>query len=179
MKLKKLLTCGLATIMLMSMSITAFAATLTTEEKSIITALTNAGVPAQYVTQATNYLAANTTDVTSAQATVINTQIAAAKTAAGSATSLAALTTEQKNTISADLATAGAQIGVVVKFDATTNAITATDASGAVILSASVDPVVKTTGANMNTTIAIIAVLAMALVACGAVVGKRRFAENA
>ena len=179
MKLKKLLVFGLATVMTLAMSMTAFAASLTSDEQAIITALTNAGVPAQYVTQATTYLAGNTTDVTAAQATVITTQIAEAKATAGSATTFSALTTEQKNAIAADLTSAGAQIGVVVKFDAAANSITATDSTGATVLSASLDSVVKTTGVNMNTTIAIVAVLAMALAACGVVVSKRRFAENA
>ena len=184
MKLKKLLVCGLATVMLMSMSLTAFAATLTADEQSIITTLTNAGVPAQYVTQAQNYLAGNATDVTAAQATSINAQIAVAKTTAGSVTSFAALTTDQKNTIAADLSTAGQAIGITVTFDATANSIKAVDASGATVLSASLDTattpatVIKATGVNMNTTIAIIAVLAMALVACGVLVSKKRFAEN-
>ena len=185
MKLKKLLVCGLATVMLMSMSITAFAATLTADEQSIITTLTNAGVPAQYVTQAQNYLAGNTTDVTSAQATVINAQIAAAKTTAGSVTSLTALTAAQKSTIAADLSAAGKEIGITVTFDTAANSIKAVDASGVTILDAALDatatttaPVIKATGVNVNSTIAIIAVLAMALVACGVVVSKKRFAEN-
>ena len=186
MKLKKLLVCGLATAMLMSMSITAFAASLTADEQSIITTLTNAGVPAQYVTQAQNYLAGNATDVTAAQATAINTQINAAKATAGSVTSLPKLTTDQKNAIAANLSSAGQAIGVTVTYDATANSIKAVDASGATILNASLDTatstttaVIKTTGVNINTTIAIIAVLAMALVACGVVVSKKRFAENA
>ena len=183
MKLKKLLVCGLATVMLMSMSITAFAATLTADEQSIITTLTNAGVPAQYVTQAQNYLAGNATDVTAAQATAINTQITAAKATAGSVTSIVALTTAQKNTIAANLSTAGQAISVTVTYDATANSIKAVDTlSGTTILNASLDattPIIKTTGVNMNTTIAIVAILAMALVACGVVVSKKRFAENA
>ena len=183
MKLKKLLVCGLATVMLMSMSITAFAATLTADEQSIITTLTSAGVPAQYVTQAQNYLAGNTTDVTAAQATAINTQITAAKATAGSVTSVALLTTAQKNTIAANLSTAGQAIGVTVAYDASANSIKAVDtASGATILSAALgttsSAVIKTTGVNMNTTVAIIAFLAMTLLACGVVVSKKRFAEN-
>lgn len=177
MKIKKLLVCALATIMLMSMSITAFGAELTTDEQSIITALTNAGVPATYVTKAQNYLAA--VDVTAAQATAINTQITAAKATAGSATTLAALTTEQKNAIVADAAAAGKVIGVTVTFNATANTFSAVDAAGTDILASPSTGVIKVTGANMNTTIAIVAVLAMALVACGVVVGKKRFAENA
>ena len=179
MKLKKLLVFGLASVMTLAMSITAFGASLSTDEQSIITALTNAGVPAQYVTQAQNYLASNTTDVSAAQATAINAQITAAKTTAGSATTMAALTTDQKNAIATNLTTAGSQIGVTVKYDAAKASITATDATGATVLSASLDSVVKTTGVNMNTTIAIVAVLAMALAACGVVVSKRRTAENA
>lgn len=179
MKLKKLLVFGLASIMTLAMSVTAFGASLTTDEQSIITALTNAGVPAQYVTQAQNYLASNTTDVSAAQATAINAQIAAAKATAGSVTTMSALTTEQKNSIATNLTTAGSQIGVTVKYDAAKASITATDATGATVLSASLDSVVKTTGVNMNTTIAIVAVLAMALAACGVVVSKRRTAENA
>ena len=167
------------------MSITAFAATsLSADEQNIINTLTTAGVPTQYVTQARNYLAGNATDVTAAQATAINAQITAAKTIAGSATSLTTLTVDQQNAISADLVAAGKEIGVVVTFDAAANSIKAVDVSGATVLSASLDTattpatVIKATGVNMNTTIAIIAVLAMALVACGVVVSKKRFAEN-
>ena len=197
MRLKKLLIFGLATVMLMSMSITAFAATsLSADEQNIINTLTTAGVPTQYVTQARNYLAGNATDVTAAQATAINAQITAAKTIAGSATSLTTLTVDQQNAISADLVAAGKEIGVVVTFDAAANSIKAVDASGATILDASLTStatpaaattdttadstteVIKTTGVNMNTTIEIIAVLALALVACGVVVSKKRFAEN-
>lgn len=191
MKLKKLLVCGLSTIMLFSMSMTAFAASLTADEQKIVDKLTAAGVPAEYVTQASNYLAGNTADVTSTQATDIISKIEAAKTTAGSVTKFADLTADQKNQIASDLTAAGKEIGVTVTFDASANEVKAVDtASGKTILDATLtsastaatssSAVIKTTGVNMNTTIAIIAVLAMSLVACGVVVSKKRFAgENA
>lgn len=171
MKLKKLLVCGLASVMLMSMSLTAFAAELTTEEKSIITALEAAGVPASQVTKAQNYLATET--VTADQATQIISKIDAAKATANGVTTFSALTADQKSAIIADAVDAGNVAGVKITVDAATGSFT-TDAG------TSESNVIKNTGVNMNTTFAIVAVLAMSLAACGVVVSKKRFAgENA
>lgn len=185
MRLKKLLACGLATAMLFSMSITAMAADLTSDEQGIISALQSAGVPANYVTQAQNYLASSSVTVTADQATTIKAKITEAKTTAGSVTSLASLSADQKTAIAADLADAGNAIGVKVTFNATANSITATDSTGKVVFDAALDSattssstVVKATGATMNTSIYIIAVLAMALVGCGIVVSKKRLADE-
>lgn len=177
MKLKKLLVCGLASVMAMAMSITAFAADLSSDEQKIITALTNAGVSADYVTQAKNYLAKDGVTVSAADADAVVAQIQAAKTTAGSAATVSALTAEQRSQILANIKSAATTLGLKVATDGAK--ITVTDSTGATVFAYDgTAGTIKATGADMSGSIAVIAVLAAALAGCGVVISRRKVAEN-
>ena len=175
MKLKKLIVCAMATIMVAASSLTAFAAEMTTEEKDIIAALKDAGVPAEYVTQAENYLAKDDVTVTAAQATTIKTEIAEAKATANGTLDINKLTAAQKEAIVADVQAAAAAVDLKVSYDSTASTIKVADKTGATVVSVS-DSAVKDTGADMSTTVAVVSVLGAALVACAA--ASKKFANN-
>lgn len=184
---KKLVACAASIATLAAMSITAFAGTISADEQKILDALKTANVPAQYVTEAQNYLAGDDVEITAAQADVVIAQVNEAKTIAGDATDFKSLSADQKQKIANCMATAGAEIGITVTYDASADKITAVDASGKTIFTASAksssdngdDTIIKTTGVNMYATVSIVAVLAAALVACGIVVSKKTANHNA
>lgn len=181
---KKFIACAASIATLAAMSITAFAGTISTDEQKILDALKTANVPAQYVTEAQNYLAGDDVEITAAQAEVVVAQVQEAKKIAGSTTDFKSLTADQKQKIANCMATAGTEIGITVTYDASSDTIKAVDASGKTIFTASAassgnDSVIKPTGVNMYATVSIIAVLAAALIGCGIVVSKKTAGRNA
>ena len=153
--MKKITTLVLSLVLVLAMSITAFAATPNDEVKA---ALTEAGVTGEYYDQAVKFLANN--ELTAEQAT------------AGDAKSVADLSADQISKIKANIETAAHAVGAKVSFADKT--ISVTDAKGTQYAVSS-NPV-KATGATTTATVAGIAVLAMGLVACGVAVSKKRFA---
>ena len=153
--MKKITTLVLSLVLVLAMSITAFAATPNDEVKA---ALTEAGVTGEYYDQAVKFLANN--ELTAEQAT------------AGDAKSVADLSADQISKIKANIETAAHAVGAKVSFADKT--ISVTDAKGTQYTVSS-NPV-KATGATTTATVAGIAVLAMGLVACGVAVSKKRFA---
>ena len=153
--MKKITTLVLSLVLVLAMSITAFAATPNDDVKA---ALTEAGVTGEYYDQAVKFLANN--ELTAEQAT------------AGEAKSVADLSADQISKIKANIETAAAKVGAKVSFADKT--ISVTDAKGTQYTVSS-NPV-KATGATTTATVAGIAVLAMGLVACGVAVSKKRFA---
>lgn len=178
MKLKKFIVCAMATMMVAATTITTFGAEkLSDAEQSIITALKNANVPTEYINQATSYLQKDGVEVTADQATQINAQVETAKATASSVTKLSDLSAAQKKAIADDIAAAGKVVDLTVTYNTSSDAIVIKDATGATVLEATPE-VVKPTGANMSTTIAVVAALAVALMGCGVVVSKKRIAES-
>ena len=161
--MKKITTLVLSLVLVLAMSITAFAATPNDEVKA---ALTEAGVTGEYYDQAVKFLANN--ELTAEQATAVKNEIKAAKATAGDAKSVADLISK----IKANIETAAHAVGAKVSFADKT--ISVTDAKGTQYTVSS-NPV-KATGATTTATVAGIAVLAMGLVACGVAVSKKRFA---
>ena len=157
--MKKITTLVLSLVLVLAMSITAFAATPNDDVKA---ALTEAG--------AVKFLANN--ELTAEQATAVKNEIKAAKATAGEAKSVADLSADQISKIKANIETAAAKVGAKVSFADKT--ISVTDAKGTQYTVSS-NPV-KATGATTTATVAGIAVLAMGLVACGVAVSKKRFA---
>ena len=153
--MKKITTLVLSLVLVLAMSITAFAATPNDDVKA---ALKEAGVTGEYYDQAVKFLANN--ELTAEQAT------------AGEAKSVADLSADQISKIKANIETAAAKVGAKVSFADKT--ISVTDAKGTQYTVSS-NPV-KATGATTTATVAGIAVLAMGLVACGVAVSKKRFA---
>lgn len=160
-------TLVLSLVLVLAMSITAFAATPNDDVKA---ALTEAGVTGEYYDQAVKFLANN--ELTAEQATAVKNEIKAAKATAGEAKSVADLSADQISKIKANIETAAAKVGAKVSFADKT--ISVTDAKGTQYTVSS-NPV-KATGATTTATVAGIAVLAMGLVACGVAVSKKRFA---
>ena len=172
MKLKKLIVCAMATVMVAASAMTVFAAELTDEEKEIIATLKDAGVPAEYVTQAENYFAKDDVTVTAEQATTIKAEIAEAKETANGTLTLDKLSAEQKDAIVANVNAAADVLDLKVNYDSNASTIKVVDAAtGAVVVNVS-DEAIKDTGADMSTTIAVVSILGAALVAC-AVAGKK------
>lgn len=165
--MKKITTLVLSLVLVLAMSITAFAATPNDDVKA---ALDKAGVTGTYLDQAVKFLANNT--LTAEQAKVVVAQIEEAKTTAGDAKSVSDLSADQISKIKANIEAAAKEVGAKVSFANKT--ISVTDAKGTQYTVSS-NPV-KATGATTTATVAGIAVLAMGLVACGVAVSKKRFA---
>ena len=127
MYLKKLATAAISSILIIMSSIPVFAAELNSAESSIVTTLQNNSVPAEYVTQARNYFLLDSVNITDAQASAINSHIAAAKTVAGSAKSISELSDKQQTSIINELSAAGQTIGLTVTYDASAKALLITD----------------------------------------------------
>lgn len=164
---EKITTLVLSLVLVLAMSITAFAATPNDDVKA---ALKEAGVTGEYYDQAVKFLANN--ELTAEQATAVKNEIKAAKATAGDAKSVADLSADQISKIKANIETAAHAVGAKVSFADKT--ISVTDAKGTQYTVSS-NPV-KATGATTTATVAGIAVLAMGLVACGVAVSKKRFA---
>lgn len=172
MKSKKILVLALSAIMVFAMSITAFAAT----ENDIIEALRNAGIAQQYITQAEKFLADN--DVSATQADAVITQINAAKTTAKGATTLEAMTADQKAAIIENIKAAATAVGATATIDTVKNEVTISkvDAAGKTNVYVASANVGQPTGVSTYATVTVIAGLAIALVACGVVVSKKKLA---
>lgn len=171
MKLKKLVVCAMASVMVVASTMTAFAAELSNSEKKIVDALKSAGVASEYVTQAENYLKGDDVDVTDAQATTIVTQIEEAKEIAGDVKDIAKLSADQKSKIVKKIEAAANEVGLTVSVDTSKDSIVVKDAAGKVVAEATTKTV-KDTGANMTVTVSVVSLLALALAGC-AVAGKK------
>ena len=157
----------LSLVLVLAMSITAFAATPNDDVKA---ALKEAGVTGEYYDQAVKFLANN--ELTAEQAEAVVYQVKEAKKNAGDAKSVADLSADQISKIKTNITIAANAVGAKVSFANKT--ISVTDAKGTQYTVSS-NPV-KATGATTTATVAGIAVLAMGLVACGVAVSKKRFA---
>ena len=120
---EKITTLVLSLVLVLAMSITAFAATPNDDVKA---ALTEAGVTGEYYDQAVKFLANN--ELTAEQATAVKNEIKAAKATAGEAKSVADLSADQISKIKANIETAAAKVGAKVSFADKT--ISVTDAKG-------------------------------------------------
>ena len=107
--MKKITTLVLSLVLVLAMSITAFAATPNDDVKA---ALTEAGVTGEYYDQAVKFLANN--ELTAEQATAVKNEIKAAKATAGEAKSVADLSADQISKIKANIETAAAKVGAKV-----------------------------------------------------------------
>lgn len=161
--MKKITTLVLSLVLVLAMSITAFAATPNDDVKA---ALKEAGVTGEYYDQAVKFLANN--ELTAEQAEAVVYQVKEAKKNAGDAKSVADQISKIKTNITIAANAAGAKVSFADK------TISVTDAKGTQYTVSS-NPV-KATGATTTATVAGIAVLAMGLVACGVAVSKKRFA---
>lgn len=167
--MKKITTLVLSLVLVLAMSITAFAAT---PSKDILDALEKAGVSGEYYNQADSYLASH--EVTAEQAKEVVAQINEASAKVGGKIDVSKLTAEQKSAIKGNVQAAASAIGLKATFDNGT--VTIADAKTGDVVYTTGSSVIKPTGATTTATVAGIAVLAMGLVACGVAVSKKRFA---
>lgn len=168
--MKKITTLVLSLVLVLAMSITAFAAT----NDDVLKALKNAGVSGDVYGQAEAFLADN--KLTDEELTAVKGYVESAAKTANGVTDVTKLTAEQKDAIKSDIQAAAASIKsvkVTVSFDTASNAVTVK--AGDKTYTAKTNPV-QATGVSTTATVAGIAVLAMGLVACGVAVSKKRFA---
>ena len=166
MKFKKLVVLALSAIMVFAMSTTAFAAT----KDEVISAL-NGKVDATYINQAKAFLA--NVEMTSDQADQVIAKINEAAKVADGVTALDKLSVDKKHQIVDILSEAGATVNVKVSADYSANEVTFTAPNNAKTV---IGEVVKDTGVSTYATVTVIAALAIAVVACGVVVSKKKTA---
>lgn len=164
--MKKIITLALSLVLVFAMSITAFAST----KADIILALKEAGANA-YVSQAEQFLADN--DLTETQIDGVIAEIKKAQATADGVTDISQLTAAQKQAIVANVDAAAAIVDAVAVVDWNDNTITITKGNSDYVVEAAP---IKPTGASTTATVAVIAVLALGLAACGAAVSKKRLA---
>lgn len=173
--IKKLLAVSVSAVMMLAMSVSAFAAgSVNTSEQKILDELNAKNVPAKYVSQAKNYVEKDGVDITEAQAKEIIAHIDAADKILSDAGITVADLKKDRATLEkvVEEAKKAAQVlNLILTFNYTTYEVTVVDASGktvAVINSTTT----KTTGADSMSTVAVVSVLGLA-VATLAVVTKK------
>ena len=108
--MKKITTLVLSLVLVLAMSITAFAATPNDKVKD---ALKEAGVTGEYYDQAVKFLANN--ELTAEQAEKVVAQVKTAKENAGDAKSVADLTADQISKIKDNIAVAASEVDCIWK----------------------------------------------------------------
>lgn len=179
--IKKIIAVSVSAVMMLAMSVSAFAAgTVDANEQAILNELNAKKVPAEYVTQAKNYFENDGVSVTEAQAKEIIADIdeAAAIAKAAGVTSPADLSKASAATI--DKIVAKAQeaakvLDLTVTYDAKSGVATVKDSAGKVVATTNIGT--KTTGADSMSTVAVISFLGLAVAALAVVTKKNAKAE--
>ena len=174
--IKKLLAVSASAVMMLAMSVSAFAAgSINTNEQKILDELNAKNVPAKYVSQAKNYVEKDGVDITEAQANDIIAHIdTAAKIVSDAGIKTAEELKNNKEILNkvVDEAKAAAQVvGLTLSFNNTTGEATIVDTTGktvAVIGSGTT----RTTGADSMSTVAVVSVLGLAVAALAVVTKK-------
>lgn len=167
--MKKITTLVLSLVLVLAMSITAFAAT----NNDVLGAL-KGHVSGDVYGQVEAFLSEN--KLTEAELTAVKGYVDAAVKEANGVTDVTKLTAEQKKNIKNDILAAAGEIKSVkvdVNFDAASNSVVVKAGDKTYTAKANA---VQATGVSTTATVAGIAVLAMGLVACGVAVSKKRFA---
>lgn len=178
--MKKLMGVLLAAVVLVASVVPAFAAGINADEKAILDNLksgvtvagTTLNIPADYITQAENYL--NTVDVTAEQAKEINRYINAAKEAviAGGTADLSKLSSTVKSSVVDFASKAAAVLNLKLTYNSSTKVVKIVDAQGKVVFDKTVP--VKTTGMDVNTTgMLVVATAVVGVIAAGFVCTKK------
>jgi hypothetical protein len=164
---KKFLTVLLVMTMIIALGTTVAAAT----EADIITALSNAKVPAVYISQAESFLATYNTTANQADQIVANINLAAA-TAAGQ-TDPAKLTVSQKSAIAANIAAAAKAVDLTAIVNTTAGTISIQDKNGKqVAVTTAAASAVKQTGNDYS--LALVGLLSILLAGVVAVRSRVR-----
>lgn len=142
-KVKKFVAVAAATVMTMSLSLTAFGASLSPSESVVIKDLRDSGIPSTYTDQVRNYLLTEGVDVTSEQFDVIDRKISAASLIVDKAGSFDNLTAADLQAIMNYAKDAGSILNVTVKYDAANGSVSAISADGKEIFSYQGDVIKK------------------------------------
>ncbi len=179
--IKKFLAVSASAIMMLAMSVSAFAAgTISADEQKILDELKAKNVPTEYVAQAEKYLTTDGVDVTAAQATEIIADIdsAAAEVEKAGIKTIADLKKNSTvlNSVASKAEAAAKVVNVTLTVNTTTGAVKAVDASGKVIFektpststttsgtSTASTGTLKRTGADSMSTVAVVSVLGLAV----------------
>ena len=174
--IKKILAVSVSAIMMMAMTVSAFAAgTVNASEEAILAELKAKNVPAEYVTQARNYMEQDGVDFTDAQKATVITNIdeaaAIAKTAnIKSVADLKNASTAVVDSLMAKATAAATAVNLKVSLDAKSGVVTVTDATGKVV--ATTNTGIKTTGADSSNAVAVMSLIGLAVVAMVVVTKK-------
>lgn len=167
--LKKIVAVSLTLVMTMAASVSVFAAgTIDENEKAIITQLEAKGIPAEYVSQAKNYFEQDDVEFTAEEADAVigNVDEAAAiakEAGVKSVEDLSKVDTAVVDKIMDKVSAAAAVKDLTVSYDTKGGKAEVKDASGKVVATADVKT--KNTGADSMSTIAVVSVLGVAVVA--------------
>lgn len=174
--IKKLLAVSVSAVMMLAMSVSAFAAgSVNASEQKILDELNAKNVPARYVSQAKNYVEKDGVDITEAQANEIIAHIdAAAKIVSDAGIKTAGELKNNKEVLDKVVAEASAAakvLNLTLTFNYTTGDVTVTDASGKTVAVVN-SKTTKTTGADSMSTVAVVSVLGLAVATLAAVTKK-------
>lgn len=174
--IKKILAVSVSAVMMLAMSVSAFAAgTISASEQAIIDELQAKKVPAEYVSQARNYMEQDGVDFTDAQKTTVIANIDDAATIAKSANiksadDLKKASSTVIDSLMAKVSAAATAVDLKVSLDAKTGVAKVTDKAGKVV--ATTNTGIKTTGADSMETVAVVSLLGLAVVALTVVTKK-------
>lgn len=167
--IKKIMAVTASAVMMLAMSVTAFAAgTIDANEQKIIDELNAKKVPASYVSQAKNYLVQDDVTVTEAEAKEIigcidDAAAIAEKEGIKTKADLEKASTAVFNSVLAEVEQAAAVLDLKVTYDTKSDVFTIVDKDNKVVATSNVG--VKKTGADSMTTVAVVSVLGLAVVA--------------
>lgn len=142
-KAKKFVAVAAATVMTMSLSLTAFGASLSGSESVLIKDLRGSGIPYTYTNQLENYFLTEGVDVTNEQFNAIERKISAASLLVDKAGSFDNLTAADLQAIMNYAKDAGSILNVTVKYDAANGSVSAISADGKEIFSYQGDVIKK------------------------------------
>jgi len=169
--LKKLVALGATVLTMSAMTVTTFAAGISSSEQKVLDAL-KGHVSADLYNQAESYLAAN--DITDESAAKVVAEVNAAVKTAGTEGVIdsAKLSADQKTAIKANVTTAANAVDLVATFDNGTAVVQ--DKAGKAVLTTNGNDVIKTTGVNPVATMSVIAAIAAVMCGCASFVFKKR-----
>lgn len=174
--IKKILAVSVSAVMMMAMSVSTFAAgTVNDSEAAIIAELEAKKVPAEYISQARNYMEQDGVEFTAEQKATVIANIDDAATIAKEANiksvdDLKKASSTVVDRIMAKVTAAATAVDLKVSLDTKTGVAKVTDKSGKVV--ATTDTGIKTTGADSMNTVAVVSLLGCAVVALAVVTKK-------
>lgn len=178
---KKIIAVGVSSVMLLAMSVSAFAAgTIDANEQAVLDQLNAKKVPAEYITQAKNYFEKDDVSVSAdeAKAIIDNIDEAAAIAKEAGIKSAADLSKADAATIEKIVAKVQAAAEVVdlsVSYDAKTGKATVKDNAGKVVATSDIGT--KKTGAYSMSAVAVVSFLGLAVAALAIVTRKHAKAK--